>query len=204
MERCVPELTGKLVRLEPLRTSHSDGLVVAAGEDRASYGYTTVPLPEDVATYVTELVAAAHVGDDVPFVQIRLADGRPVGVTRFVRFRPFQSSTPFAVEIGGTWLAPSAQRTGINVEAKLMLLDHAFDVWDVRRVDFTTDARNGRSRAAIAALGARCEGILRSWGPSRVAGEEGQLRDTAIYAILASEWPAVRRTLASRLRLAPE
>ena len=106
---------------------------------------------------------------------------------------------PYAVEIGGTWLAASAQRTGINIEAKLLLLTHAFDTWSVGRVDFKTDARNERSRGAIAALGATFEGILRNWQPSHAPGEEGRLRDSAMYSITAVEWPAVRSHLNERL-----
>jgi RimJ/RimL family protein N-acetyltransferase len=133
-------------------------------------------------------------------VQVRLLDDQAVGVTRFLTFRARHDSLmPYAVEIGGTWLAASAQRTGINAEAKLLLLTHAFETWKVGRVDFKTDARNGRSRAAISALGATFEGVLRHWQPSHVAGEEGQLRDSAVYSILDSEWPTVRRGLLARL-----
>jgi RimJ/RimL family protein N-acetyltransferase len=106
---------------------------------------------------------------------------------------------PYAVEIGGTWLAASAQGTGINVDAKLLLLTHAFEHWQVGRVDLKTDARNERSRNAIARIGATFEGVLRSWQPSLVAGEEGRLRDTAMFSIVAGEWPAVRARLDQRL-----
>jgi RimJ/RimL family protein N-acetyltransferase len=107
---------------------------------------------------------------------------------------------PYAVEIGGTWLAASAQRTGVNVEAKLLLLDQAFERWRVGRVDFKTDARNLRSRTAILALGARFEGVLANWQPSQAPGEEAALRDSALYAILATDWPDVRGALVARLR----
>jgi RimJ/RimL family protein N-acetyltransferase len=153
-----------------------------------------------MAGYLNDLVTNAGKADALAFAQIRTSDNQPVGVTRFVRFRPHQSAAPYAVEIGGTWLAASAQRTGINVEAKLLLLGHAFDTWRVRRVDFTTDARNERSRTAIAALGATFEGVLHNWGPSHVAGEDDQLRDTAIYSVLDTDWPEVVRTLRARLR----
>jgi RimJ/RimL family protein N-acetyltransferase len=106
-----------------------------------------------------------------------------------------ESSSPYAVEIGGTWLAGSTQRTGINTNAKLLLLDYAFTTFGVGRVDLKTDARNERSRAAISRIGASFEGVLRHWQPSLVAGEEGQLRDTAIYSILDVEWPDVRAGL---------
>ncbi len=96
------------------------------------------------------------------------------------------------MEIGGTWLAASAQRTGINVEAKLLLLAHAFDEWGTARVDLKTDARNAKARAAIEGLGARLDGVLRSWQPSQAPGEADRLRDSAMYSILAAEWPAAR------------
>ena len=192
------ELEGRIVRLEPLTEAHVDGLVIASGEDRGTYGYTTVPRGRDeMLAYVRDLLTT----DTVPFAQVRLADGQPVGGTRFLTIRTKPGElVPYAVEIGGTWLAASAQRTGINVEAKLLLISHAFEVWDVGRVDFKTDARNERSRAAIAALGASFEGILRNWQPSLVPGEEDRLRDSAVYSIVATEWPAVRQALVARLR----
>jgi RimJ/RimL family protein N-acetyltransferase len=198
----VPELAGRIVRLEPLAEAHVDGLVAASAEARETYGYTTVPYGRDaMAGYVRALLAARSTGEAIPFAQVRVADGRTVGVTRFLSLRwgPGES-LPYAVEIGGTWLAASAQRTGINSEAKLLLLAHAFEGWKVSRVDFKTDARNGRSRAAILALGASFEGVLRNWQPSHVLGEEKELRDSAIYSILDSEWPAVRQALMARLR----
>jgi RimJ/RimL family protein N-acetyltransferase len=193
----VGDLKGRIVRLEPLAEAHVDGLVAASGEDRGTYGYTTVPQGRaETEAYVGDLL----ITETVPFAQVRVADGSPVGVTRFLtlRTRPGEQ-VPYAVEIGGTWLAASAQRTGINVEAKFLLISHAFEVWKTGRVDFKTDARNSRSRAAIAALGATFEAILRNWQPSLVPGEEDRLRDSAMYAIVDSEWPAVRRGLLERL-----
>lgn len=208
MERAgpVPTLVGRLVRLEPLGLGHVDGLLAAATEDRATFGYTSVPLDrEELAQQVGALVDAQAAGQAVPFAQVRAADGAPVGMTRFLTLRSVgMADLPYAVEIGGTWLAASAQRTGINVEAKLLLLSHAFDTWHVGRVDFKTDARNDRSRQAIAALGATFEGVLRNWQPSHAPGEEGRLRDSAMYSITAAEWPAVRAHLNDRLRSATE
>jgi RimJ/RimL family protein N-acetyltransferase len=194
-------LVGQLVRLDPLSEAHVDALVSAAEEDRSTYGYTTVPLGRTaMVEYMLGLLASRARDEAIPFAQVRLLDDQAVGVTRFLTFRARHDSfTPYAVEIGGTWLAASAQRTGINAEAKLLLLTHAFESWKVGRVDFKTDARNGPSRAAISALGATFEGVLRHWQPSHVAGEEGQLRDSAIYSILDSEWPTVRRRLVTRL-----
>lgn len=196
----VGPLDGRLVRLEPLAVGHVPALAAAAAEDRASYGYTTVPDGEPAtARYVEALRQAAARGETVPFAQCRAGDGRPVGVTRYLTLRRTPPAAPWAVEIGGTWLAASAQGTGLNVEAKLLLLAHAFEVWGVGRVDFKTDARNGRSRAALEALGATFEGVLRSWQPSHVPGEEGRLRDSAMYSLVAAEWPGRRAHLEARL-----
>jgi N-acetyltransferase len=108
-------------------------------------------------------------------------------------------SEPCAVEVGFTWLGASAQGTGINVEAKLLLFEHAFEQLGVARVDLKTDARNERSRRAIEGLGARFEGILRSWSPSWAPGEEGRLRDSAMFSIIASEWSSCKEHLRQRL-----
>jgi RimJ/RimL family protein N-acetyltransferase len=96
-------------------------------------------------------------------------------------------------------LAGPAQRTGINAEAKLLLFTHAFESWGVGRLDIKTDARNERSRQAILGVGARFEGVLRGWQPSQVTGEDDRLRDSAMYSIVAAEWPEVRRRLHARL-----
>jgi Fe2+ or Zn2+ uptake regulation protein len=104
-----------------------------------------------------------------------------------------------AVEIGYTWLASSAQHTGINVESKLLLLAHAFERWGVARVDIKTDVRNLRSRRAIEKLGAQFEGILRNWSQSWAAGEEGHLRDSAMYSVIRADWAACSQHLKARL-----
>ena len=109
---------------------------------------------------------------------------------------------------GFTWVPRAAevadyvreqQGTGINAEAKLLLFTYAFETLGVVRVDLKTDARNARSRAAIAALGAQFEGVLRSWSPSWVAGEEGKLRDSALFSVIEAEWPTVQSSLAARV-----
>jgi len=197
----IPTLAGPYVRLEPLALEHIDALVIAANEDRSSYFYTNVLENVDEATqYVDVMLTMWKSGEVVPFVQVDVARDRVVGVTRIMTIRRLNdSSTPYAVEIGGTWLGASTQRTGINTNAKLLLLEHAFTTLGVGRVDLKTDARNERSRAAIVRIGATFEGVLRHWQPSMVPGEEGRLRDSAIFSILDAEWPDVRERLQSTL-----
>ena len=198
----IPTLSGNHVRLAPLERGYAAALADAANEDRSSYGFTLVPDDEaSMSRYIDDLLAQWRDGEAVPFVQLDATRGRPVGVTRYLTLRwRGGSEVPFAVEIGGTWLAGSAQRSAINTEAKLLLLTHAFDSWRVGRVDFKTDARNARSRTAISRLGATFEGVLRHWQPSYVAGEAGALRDSAMYSVLDDEWPVVRARLEGQLR----
>lgn len=197
----VEVLEGRFVRLEALDHSHVPGLVAAADEDRTAYGYTSVPDGlAAMSRYVAKLCSARIAGEAVPFTQVRRSDGHPMGMTRFLSFRYDEvREFPHAVEIGGTWLAASAQRTGINTEAKLLMLSHAFDVWGVGRVDLKTDERNARSRAAIEGIGASFEGVLRNWQPSHVPGEEDMLRDSAMYSVIRADWPDVRERLSRRL-----
>lgn len=191
-------LRGDLVRLEPLTEEHRPGLALAAEEDRSAYGYTLVPRAGTMAAYLRFQFSRAGV---TPFAQVRVADGVPVGCTTYLNPRAWPDRGDlFAVEIGGTWLAASAQRTGINAEAKLLLMTYAFETLHVARVDFKTDARNQRSRQAIEHLGARFEGVLRNWGPSWVPGEEGSLRDSALFSVIAAEWPQVKSALTRRIQ----
>jgi len=199
------ELTGRHVRLEPLSTAHEPGLVAAAAEDRSSYALTRVPDgPIEVAAYVRAALAEQDGGQVLPFAVVRTRDDAVVGCTRFLDMevlgRPESvlldtDRTPDVVEIGSTWYAASAQRTPLNTEAKLLLLGHAFDAWQVLRVTLKTDARNQRSRTAIERLGAVFEGIRRA----HTLASDGTVRDSAYYSIVAAEWPAVRDGLRSRL-----
>ena len=200
-----PTLLGEAVRLEPMAFEHVDGLVEAANEDRSTYGFTTVPHARAaMRAYVEELLAQARDGETVPFVQVDATSARVLGATRFVHIRWTRGApAPFAVEVGGTWLRASSQRTRVNTEAKFLLFEHAFTVIGVERVDLRTDARNERSRAAIARAGATFEGVLRRWQPSHAPGEEGLLRDSAYFSIVAPEWPAVRERLLARLAVPP-
>jgi RimJ/RimL family protein N-acetyltransferase len=195
-------LIGEHVALEPLEAEHVDELVRAATEDRATYDWTAVPGDtESMAAYVDNLLSLRDRGEAVPFAQRRLLDGQIVGCTRFMDVRRWSGSEhPDEVEIGGTWLSSSAQRTPINTEAKLLLLTHAFETWEAHRVALATDARNSRSRAAISRIGASFEGELRNHRWSYAPGEQGQPRTTAIFSIVRDEWPAVKAALLARLR----
>ena len=194
-----PTLEGALVRLEPLTHGHVAALAIAAEEDRASYDFTLVPRGADVDDYVEAQFSRMEQGL-VPFAQIRCADGHAVGCTAFWDPRYWPGSDRLrAIEIGFTWLAASAQGSGINAEAKLLMMGFAFEQLGVSRVDLKTDARNERSRQAILRLGATFEGVLRQWSMSWAPGEDGQLRDSAMYSVLADEWPVVRQHLTARV-----
>jgi RimJ/RimL family protein N-acetyltransferase len=195
-----PLLEGELVRLEPLEHRHRDELAVAAEENRGTYDFTWVPRAEEVAGYIDAQLARAATGRLAPYAQVSLATGRAVGTTAFWDPRCWLREDQLdAVEIGFTWLAGSAQGTGVNAEAKYLLFRHAFDVWGVSRVDLKTDARNERSRAAIASVGARFEGVLRNWSGSWAPGEDGRLRDSAIFSVTTAEWPRCRTRLEERV-----
>jgi RimJ/RimL family protein N-acetyltransferase len=210
-----PSLTGRLVVLEPLRPDHVPALAAAAGGDRSTYAYTRVPDGEDdAAAYVAGALADAEAGRAVPFAVRRRVDDTVVGSTRFLdldvftwpppsppgRPSPAVGSYPTVAEIGSTWYAPGAQRTGVNTECKLLLLTHAFETWGCLRISFKTDARNQASRRAIERLGAHFEGIRRA----HVAAVDGTVRDSAYYSILATEWPDVREGLRARLAAGPQ
>ena len=198
--RNAPVLEGGLVRLEPLDHRHAAQLAAAATEDRDSYTFTWVPTAAEVDGYIDAQLARAAAGKMVPYAQVSAASGRAVGATSYWDPRPWPDGTGLcAVEVGFTWLAGSAQGTGINTEAKLLLFGNAFDNWGVARVDLKTDARNLRSRAAIQGVGGQFEGVLRSWSRSWAPGEDGRLRDSAMYSILAAEWPECRSRLTARL-----
>ncbi|BEL02794.1 GNAT family protein [Actinoplanes sichuanensis] len=172
---------------------HAADLAAAAGESRESYGWTWVPTAATVDGYIAEQVARVGLA---PYAQISRQAGRAVGVTAYWDPRGEPLS---AIDVGFTWLAASAQRSGINLEAKYLLFKHAFEGWGARRVGLSTDARNARSRAAIAGVGARFEGVLRNWSRSWAPGEAGRLRDSALFSVVAEEWPECRAYLEHRL-----
>jgi RimJ/RimL family protein N-acetyltransferase len=195
-----PVLEGALVRLEPLERRHAAELAAAAEEDRKTYAFTWVPRAHEIDDYLDAQLARAATGRLAPYAQISLASGRAVGATSYWEPRFWRSDDRLdAVEVGFTWLARSAQGTGVNAEAKLLLFRHAFAQWGVSRVDLKTDARNSRSRAAIESVGARFEGVLRNWSRSWAPGEDDRLRDSAIFSVTAEDWPDCERRLTRRV-----
>jgi len=191
-------LAGNIVRLEPLSPEHVPGLQMAA-EGAATSPFATVPAPETVEDYVAHSLARRDTGAYAPFAQVEVATGRVVGHTAYLTPRWMPDGRLFAVEVGSSWLSPTARGTAINPAAKLLLLTQALEDWGVDRVDIKTDARNAVARGAIAALGATFEGVLRAWQPSLAPGEEGRTRDTAMFAITPQQWPEVRTRLVERI-----
>ncbi|HYK95170.1 MAG TPA: GNAT family protein [Candidatus Dormibacteraeota bacterium] len=191
-------LEGKLVVLEPLALSHVPALIEAASVSRDTYAFADVPdsLPE-MEAYVRDTLAARN---EVPFAMV--SGGRVVGSTRFLRMEHWSrledrpADVPHVADIGWTWLAASVQGTGVNTEAKFLMLRHAFETWRVFRVAIKVDAPNERSRRAVESLGAKLDGIRRAVR----LGEDGAVRDMAWYSILLEEWPAVKARLEARLR----
>ena len=197
-----PTLTGRHVQLEQLRIEFAEELTAAGNEERSSYGWTPVPPTVDgMQRYIAGLLDDQEARTVVPFVQRRISDGALVGCTRYLRLEWWGGGDlPAEVEIGGTWLAASAQRTAINTEAKYLLLRNAFDDWHVHRVAICTDSRNTQSRTAILRIGAAFEGILRSHRGSYAPGEENIVaRDSAMYSVVRMDWPEVKRLLEARL-----
>ena len=203
MSVAAPTLTGTHVQLEQLSLDFADELTAAGNQDRSSYGWTPVPpTVEGMQRYITGLLSDQQARTAVPFAQRRISDGALVGCTRYLRLEWWAAGDlPAEVEIGGTWLAASAQRTPINTEAKYLLLRNAFDAWNVHRVSICTDARNTPSRTAILRIGASFEGILRNHRGSYAPGEENTVaRDSAMYSVTRNEWPAVKQGLEVRLQ----
>lgn len=185
-------LTGRLVRLEPLAEGHTQELVAAAADGRLwELWYTSVPTPDAMADDVARRLAERDAGTLVPFTVRRADTGAVIGSTNYLNLDPDGPR----LEIGGTWNAVSAQRSGTNAESKLLLLEHAFERLGCIAVEFRTHWHNVRSRTAIAALGAKQDGVLRNH--RRLP--DGSLRDTVVFSITDAEWPAVRTGLRHRL-----
>jgi len=194
-------LEGKHIRLEPLEQRHVDGLVAASSEDPDLYRWSPVPQGKGEATsYVETALSWQDAGTAVPFAILRADNGTVIGSTRFWNIERWAwpanhpshgRGLPDACEIGYTWFAKSAIRTGANTEAKRLMLGHAFEGWRVLRVCFHTDSRNLRSRAALERIGGKFEGILRA---HRMAADFIP-RDSVRYSIIAAEWPALKQRL---------
>lgn len=185
-------LTGRHVELVPLERQHHDGLVDAA-RDGALWRlwYTSIPEPAAMAAEIERRLRLQSAGMMLPFTVIDRHTGRVVGMTTYMNI-DLQGPR---LEIGSTWYAKSTQRTPLNTEAKLLLLGHAFDSLNCIAVEFRTHFLNHQSRRAIERLGAKLDGILRQH--MRMA--DGSLRDTCVYSVLPSEWPAVRAGLRWKL-----
>ncbi|MDA3146271.1 GNAT family N-acetyltransferase [Leucobacter sp. UCMA 4100] len=184
-------LSGDLVRLEPLSHEHHDGLVEAVRDGELwNLWYTMVARPEAMRQEIDRRLALQEDGSMIPFTSVRADTGEVLGMTTFMNI---EATVP-RVEIGSTWNRLSAQGSGTNAEAKLMMLGHAFDVWGCIAVEFRTDYYNQQSRQAIARLGARQDGILRSH-----RNDGGYLRDTVVFSIVQQEWSGVKKGLELRL-----
>ncbi len=204
-------LEGTFVRLEPLSVSHVPALVEAASEDRNSFQWSYTPDgPEQMSAYVADALAQVASGVHVAFATVRRGEGkagavdRIVGATRFCEVAYWnwppgathqRQGVPDVVDIGFTWLAASAQRSQVNTEAKLLMMTHAFEVWQVHRVALQTDVRNKRSWAAIERIGGQLDGIMRADRP----GADDTVRTSARFSIVADEWPTVKGRLTARL-----
>ena len=194
-------LPGRHIRLEPLDVRHIDGLVAASAADPTLYQWTPVPQGKvDAARYVETALSWRDAGTAIPLAIIRVSDNVVIGSTRFWNLERWLwppnhprhgRSFPDACEIGYTWLTGSAIRSAVNTEAKLLMMQHAFELWKVFRVCFHTDARNQRSRAALERIGGKFEGILRS---HRMAADYIP-RDSARFSIIEAEWPQVKQRL---------
>ncbi len=185
-------LEGHGIRLEPLTPAHQAGLAAAAADGRLwELWFTFVPEPEQAEAYITDALQGQQAGHMLPWAVRELETGTIVGSTRYHDIvRPIDR-----VEIGYTWYAASWQHTHVNTACKLVLLTHAFEELGCRVVGFRTDNFNFASQRAIAALGARKDGVIRH----HQARRDGTVRDTVLYSILATEWPDVKRHLTTRL-----
>ena len=186
-------LEGKIVRLEPLARRHEKELFEAARDERVWrwMPYDAGGSRQRFHAWLEDALAASSAGTEAAFATVDAGTGEPVGSTRYLSLRPEHRG----LEIGWTWLAPAHWQTGANVEAKLMMLEHAFQRLGCLRVEFKTDSRNERSRAALAALPAQFEGIFRK----HMLVRGGERRDSAYYSIIDDEWPEVRGNLMRRI-----
>ena len=185
-------LVGEHVKLVPLSFEHEQGLANAAADGELwKLWYTSVPTPEGVRDWIAAALVMRDTFGAHPFAVIDPKSGDVVGSTRFFNVEAAHRR----LEIGHTWYAKRVQRSSLNTEAKLLLLSHAFDTLKTIAVEFRTHFMNQQSRAAIARLGARQDGILRN----HQIGRDGIYRDTVVFSIVEAEWPAVRANLRMKL-----
>jgi N-acetyltransferase len=187
-------LAGRLVRLEPLTPAHAPALFAAVQADPTAWRWLVMPPPETVAemeAMIADDLAMQARGELVPFAQVEQATGRVAGRTTYLNI----SRRDRGLEIGGTWLGKPWHRSGLNTEAKYLLLRHAFEELGAVRVQLKTDARNLQSQAAIERLGAVREGVLRK----QMLSQHGFVRDSVMYSVIDSEWPAVKARLEALL-----
>ena len=185
-----PEFTakGEHVTIVTLSREHESDLAVAAADgDLHRLWYTTIPKPEDVGAEIDRRLQLREKGSMLPFAIVQNATEKAVGMTTYMNI----DATNRRLEIGSTWYRQSVQRSALNTECKLLLLRHAFENLDCIAVEFRTHFINMQSRRAIERLGARFDGILRS----HMIMDNGTIRDTAVYSIIAGEWPTVQANL---------
>ena len=195
MDRWVQPVTleGRLVRLEPLSRDHVSGLAeVALDEAIWRWMPAAVTSLGEMEVFVEQALVEAAAERQLPFATLERASGRPVGSTRYLAIEPVHRR----LEIGYTWLAPPWQRRGLNTEAKMLLLEHAFERLGAVRVEFKTDARNAPSRRALLGIGATEEGTLRRHMIT-AAGS----RDSVYFSVIVDDWPRVRHRLSERLTM---
>jgi len=189
-------LEGAAIRLTPLKVEHFEELC-AIGLEPSLWRWTTIEVRSraDMESYVRSALDAQSGGTALPFVIVDRVTGRLVGTTRFHSIVPEHKR----LEIGFTWIALPRQRSGVNTEAKYLMLRHTFEAMKFIRVEFRADADNEQSRRALVRIGASEEGVLRSY---RISAHRG-IRDLAVYSIIDSEWPQVRATLEAKLKNEP-
>ena len=188
----IPTLVGDYVRLEPLSHEREEELCAATEDGKLhELWYTPIPSPETMSAEIDRRLGLYEQGTMMPFATIDVETGKAIGMTTFMNMR----LDHFKVEIGSTWMAASYQGTGINPEAKLLMLSYAFDVLGCNAVELRTHEKNAQSRAAIEKLGAKLDGMLRN----DMVMPNGTLRNSAVYSITKDEWPAVHDGLVARL-----
>ncbi len=181
-------LTGSKVVLAPLSIEHKDGMIAAVKDGELwNLWYTTVPSPEKVEDYINKALGMREAAGAMPFIVLEKEANKVIGCTRYFNV----DEDNHRLEIGYTWYSESYQRTGVNTECKYLLLSHAFEKLDAIAVELRTHWHNHKSRAAIARLGAKQDGVLRN----HTRSADGVYRDTVVFSIINSEWPAVKQSL---------